>query len=162
MARSFIGRLVQPFRKMPRGEPLTNIDATDFAHPENISRIRDAQRREGLPVAQRTDQGPLADPLWITRTQSSPSHPDERPWVRGYRWWVPDVEYVTWFEVATYRIDFLWSDHRHAYHRIPAAVWEDFRTYIGGGGSPGVWFHENVLVHGWRRGKGARYPNFEI
>src|SRR5262245_23661424 len=76
----------------------------------------------GLPVADGTGRQFVADePLWISRWQNSTSPPDERPWVRGYRWWVPNVKYPTWGPrpADDYRIDFLWKDHRHAYYLIP-------------------------------------------
>jgi hypothetical protein len=118
-----------------------------------------------LPVAAREGEPSrrvvAADPLWISRWQNSTSPPDERPWVRGFRWWVPNVQYATWGPTPEndYRIDFLWKDHRHAYHGIPRPVWEQLRAWTG---SVGEWFHDNILVPDWKPGRGARYPNFPL
>ncbi len=149
------------------GGPRTNIGAS-VPVPFSTSTGAFTDRRNGLPVAfpvaQFADEAPnpqviAQDPLWISRWQNSATVKGERPWVKGYRWWSAGVRYQTWGPTQDYRIDFLWKDHRHAYHGIPKNVWDQFRTWTG---SVGVWFHQMILVPNWSKGKGARYPNFPL
>lgn len=123
-----------------------------------------AQTVEMVEAGEEVQRLVAQDPIWRSRWQPSATPVGQpRPWVTGFRWWVPIVRYTSWGPTPEdeYRIDFMWRGHRHAYYKIPRAVWIQFITW---GGSVGQWFHANILVDGWngRTVKGVRYPDFEL
>lgn len=173
--RKLIGRRTNIGTTVPPVAPM-------FSRPQQFKRVGlPVAQREGeavgprlipnappvaLPIAQREGEALLPkviapDPLWVSRWQNSATPVGQpRPWVTGYRWWVAGVHYSSgWYDPDSYRIDFMWRNHREAYMLIPYAVWQDFRLNTG---SVGQWFHRNILVPGWKRGMGARYPSFPL
>ena len=153
--RTNIGTTVPPAR------PLTEA-------PQRLNPPRDGVMTGvpvALPVAQFEGEEPRVqliapDPLWVSRWQNSKTPVGrERPWVKGYRWWVAGVKYETWGPDPLYRIDIMWKDHKHAYTGIPRDLWEDFRKLTG---SVGEWFHKFILPPNWRPGMGAMWPNFPL
>ena len=150
------GALVPPVRIMPRGipiaDPLTNIGATELrARPEAFSPVQTAKFLDQVNP----------DPIWRSRWQDSATEdPEQRPWVRGYRWWEALVPFETWEPDPLYRIDFRWRDgFMMGYSGIPHSVWFEFINWTG---SVGQWYHKNILKPGWRPGMGARYPEVPI
>lgn len=152
-ARTNIGATVPPVR--PLTEPgQAFIPGTGTALPV------------ALPVAkfEGEEAGPQVvapDPLWTSRWQNSktPVGAKERPWVRGYKFFIAGVRYETWGPDPLFRIDFMWKNHREGYYNIPAAVFEDFKHLTG---SVGEWFHNFILVENWKPGMGARYPSIKL